>query len=60
MRKFIILALGAAAISTGALAQKDPASDNADAEARQDVVVVSAARRDVPVEALPNTIRLID
>lgn len=60
MKKLITLALGAAAISTGALAQEDPGSDNADVEARQDVIVVSAARRDVPVEALPNTIRLID
>ncbi len=55
---FITASLAVAGILP--LAHAQTPETKADAESRQDTVIVQATRRGTPTEALPNTVRLID
>ncbi|MDJ0921495.1 MAG: TonB-dependent receptor [Henriciella sp.] len=59
MRSLFVCA-SLAAMSSGLAGAQSPESAETEPEARQDEILVQAARRDIPAEALPNTIRLID
>lgn len=56
----VLLCTSVLALASGLASAQVSNEGPAEREARQDVIVVQAARRDVPVEALPNTVRLID
>lgn len=56
----VLLCTSVLALAAGMASAQSSGEGPAEREARQDVIVVQAARRDVPVEALPNTVRLID
>ncbi len=56
----ILLCTSVLTLAAGLASAQSSQAGGSEPEARQDVIIVQAARRDVPVEALPNTVRLID